>query len=57
MSNYGMTKYGIFFVDEFTEWLIAVGFIESKSQMFIQYKSAPDGTKTVVLSYVDDYVY
>ena len=39
------------------EWLIEEGFIQSQCQMSIYYKYAPDGSKIVVLSYVDDCVY
>ena len=54
---YVMTHYGIFFADELTEWIIEEGFIQSQCQMSIYYKYAPDGSKTVVLSYIDDSVY
>ena len=56
-SVYGMTNYGKFFVDELTEWLLEAGFIQSQCQISIYYKYAPDGSKIVVLSYVDDCVY
>ena len=42
---YGMTKYGKFFCDELTEWLLEAGFIQSKYHMSIYYKYAPDGKK------------
>ena len=48
---YGMTK------DELTEWLLEVGFIQSKCHMSIYYKYASDISKIVFLSYVDDCVY
>ena len=48
---------GSFFADELTEWLLEVGFILSKCQMSIYYKYSPDGCKSAVLSYVDDFVY
>ena len=48
-----MNNYGTFFADELTEWLLEEGFIQSKCYMSIYYKYAPDGTKYVVLSYVD----
>ena len=51
---YGMTKYGKLFADELTEWLLESGFILYQWQMSIYYKHAPDGSKIVVLSYVDD---
>ena len=54
---YGMTNSGKLFADELTEWLIEEGFMRSLCQMFIYYKYAPDGSKIVVLSYVDDCVY
>ena len=54
---YGMTNYGKLFADELTEWLLEAGFIQSQCQMSIYYKYAPDGSKIVVLSYVDDCVY
>ena len=55
-SMYGMTNYGKLFPDELTEWLPEAGFIQSHCKMSIYYKCAPDGSKIVVLSYVDDYV-
>ena len=54
---YGMTNSGKLFADELTEWLKKEGFIQSQCQMSIYYKYAPDGSKSVVLSYVDDCVY
>ena len=54
---YGMTNSGKLFADELTEWLLEAGFIQSQFQMSIYYKYAPDGSKIVVLSYVDDCVY
>ena len=56
-SMYGMTNSGKVFADELTEWLIEEGFMPSQCQMFIYYKYAPDESKIVVLSYVDDCVY
>ena len=56
-SMYGMIKSGKLFDDELTELLLEVGFIQSKFQMFIYYKYAPDGSNFFVLSYVDDCVY
>ena len=53
---YGMTNSGKLFADELTEWLIEEGFMQSQCQMFMYYKYAPDGSKIVVLSYVDDCV-
>ena len=54
---YGMTNYGKLFADELTERLFQEGFIQSQCQISIYYKYVPDGTKIVVLSYVDDRVY
>ena len=56
-SMYGMTNSGKLFADELTEWLIKEVFVQSQCQMSIYYKYAPDGSKIVVLSYVDDCVY
>ena len=53
----GMNNSGKFFADELTEWLLEAGFIQSQFQMSIYYKYGPYGSKTVVLSYVDDFVY
>ena len=54
---YGITNSGKLFDEELTEWLIESGFIKSQFQMSIYYKYAPDGTKIVVLPYVDDFIY
>ena len=54
---YGMTNSGKLFADELTEWLIKEDFVQSQCHMSIYYKYAPDGSKIVVLSYVDDCVY
>ena len=54
---YGMTNSGKLFADELTEWLIEEGFMQSQCYMSIYYKYALDGSKIVVLSYVDDYFY
>ena len=54
---YGMTNSGKLFADELTEWLIGAGFILSQCQMSIYYKYVPDGSKIIVLSYVDDCFY
>ena len=51
-SIYIITNSGKLFSDEFTEWLVEVGFIKYQCWMSIYYKYAPDGTKIVVLSYV-----
>ena len=56
-SMYGMTNSGKLFADELKEWLLEAGFIQSQCQMYIYYKYAPDGSKIVALSYVDDCVY
>ena len=53
-SMYGMTNSGKFFADELKECLLEAVFIQSQCQMSIYYKYAPDGSKTVVLSYVYD---
>ena len=52
-----MTKSGKFFSNELTEWLLESGFIQSQCHMYINYKYAPDGSKIVDLSYVDEFVY
>ena len=51
---YGTTNNGKLFPDEFTEWLLETGFIKYQCQISIYYKYAPDGSKIVVLSYVDN---
>ena len=56
-SMYGMTNSGKLFYDELIEWLLEAGFIQSQCQMSIYCKYAPDGSKIIILSYVDDYVY
>ena len=57
-SMYGMNNYGYLFADELTNWLInETGFNHSKYQMYVYYKYAPDGSKLVVLSYVNEGVY
>ena len=52
-----MTNSGKLFADELTECLLEAVFIQYQFQMSIYYKYAPDGSKTVVLSNVDDCVY
>ena len=52
-----MTNSGKLFADELTEWLLDAYFIQSQYQMSIFYKHAPNGSKIVVLSYVDDCVF
>ena len=54
---YGMANSSKLFAHELTEWLIKKGFVKSQCKMSIYYKYAPDGSKIVVLSYVDDCVY
>ena len=54
---FGMNNSGNLFADEITEWLIEAGFIQYQCQISIYYKYAPYGTKILVLSYADDYVY
>ena len=56
-SMYGMTNDGKSSADELIEWLLEAGFIQSQCHISIYYKYAPDGSKIVVLSYVDDCVY
>ena len=56
-SMYGMTNSCKLFADELIEWLLEAGFIQSQYQMSIYYKYAPDGSKIIVSSYVDDCVY
>ena len=52
-----MTNSGKLLYDELTYWFFEEGFIQYQCQMSTYYKYAPDGTKIVVLSYVDDCVY
>ena len=53
-----MTNSGKLSSNELTNWLIdKAGFRQSKCQMSVYYKYAPGGSKLVVLSYVDYYVY
>ena len=56
-SMYDMTNSGKLFADELTEWLIEAGFVQYQCQMSICYKYSPNGSRIVVLSYVDDCVY
>ena len=49
---YVMNNYRKLFADELTEWLLESGFIKSQCQMSTYYKYTLNGTKTVVLSYV-----
>ena len=56
-AGYMGSCFGKLFADELTEWFLEEGFIQSQFQMSIYYKYSPDGSKIVVLSYVDDYVY
>ena len=44
------------FDGQLTEWLREEGFIQYQFQMSIYYKYVLDGTKIVVLSYVEDCV-
>ena len=46
-----------YFLNELTEWLLEAGFIQSQCQTSIYYKYAPDVSKIIVSSYVDDCVY
>ena len=54
---YDMTNSGKLLAEELTEWLLESVFIQSQCQMYIYYKYAPNGSKIVVLSYIDDFVY
>ena len=54
---YCMTNYWKLFAYELKEWLLEAGFIQSQCQMSIYYMYALDGSKIVVLSYFDDFVY
>ena len=55
---YGMTNSRNLFDDELTNCLIdESGFNQSKFQMSVYYKYAPNGSNLVVLSYVYDCVY
>ena len=56
-SMYGMTNPRKLFDDELIEWLLEADFIQYQCQMCIYYKYALDGSKIVVLSYIDDCVY
>ena len=56
-SIYCVTNSGKLFAGELIEWLLEAGFIQSQFQISIYYKYAPDGSKIVVLYYVDDCVY
>ena len=57
-SIYDMTNYGKLFADELNNWIICESVCKpSQFQISIYYKYAPDGSKLVVLSYVDDCVY
>ena len=52
-----MTNSGELYNDELTECLLESGFIQSQYQMSIYYNYARDGSKLIVLYYVDDCVY
>ena len=54
---YGITNSGKLSAYKLTEWLLEAGFFQSKFQMSIYYKYGPDGTKIVILSYVDEFIY
>ena len=56
-SMYAMTKCGKLYSDETIECLLEICFIQFKCQIYIYYKYAPYGTKSVVLSYFDDCLY
>ena len=49
-----MNNYVKLFSDELSNWMVNVaGFKKLQLKMSIYYKYAPDGSKLVVLSYVD----
>ena len=53
-----MNNSGKIFADELKKWLVDVVILkQSQWQISIYYNYAPDGSKLVVLSYVDDCVY
>ena len=52
-----MTNSGKLFDDDLTEWLLEAGFIQSQCQISIYYKYALDGSKIVLLYYVDGCFY
>ena len=55
---YGMNNYRNLFSDDLTTGIIEKsGFNKPKCQIYIYYKYAPDGSKLVVLSYVNECVY
>ena len=54
---HGTNNCGKLFYDEFTEWLLEAGFIQSQCQMSIYYNYAQYGTNIVVIFYVDDCVH
>ena len=56
-SMYVITNSGKLFDYQLTECLLEAGFILSECQMSIYYNYALDGSKSVVLSYVDYCVY
>ena len=43
---YGMTNSGKLFADELKECILEAGFIQKQCQMSINYKYAPDGSKS-----------
>ena len=55
---YGMTNYVKIFVDELTNCIMdESGSKQSQCKISIYYRFAPYGSRLVVLSYVDEYVY
>ena len=54
---YGMTNSVKFFAYGSTAWLLDAGFIQSQCKMSIYYKYSAYGTKVIVLSHFDDFVY
>ena len=51
---YGMTNSGKLFSGEFTGFLFESGLIQYQCQISIYHKCAPDGTKIILISYIDD---
>ena len=53
-----MTNPGKLFAVEINNWLMdSSGFDKSRFKMSVYYKYSPDGSKLVLLLYVDDFVY
>ena len=57
-SMYGINNYRNIFADELTNCLTyKAGFNQKKCKISVYYKYAPDGSKFVVVSFVDESVY